>query len=314
MEKAIERFLTAKRAENGSPCTVRAYRSDLFELMQFIGPHQGPRQLSRDIIRGFLAFLHGRGVAKTSIVRKLAAIRSFTKWLCEERILSDDVSDRIDALQGPRRPHTLPNVPSIEEMATLLDGDFPTAFPERDRLILELLYGDGLRVAEVVGINLEDLRPEQRAILIHGKGKKDRLVPFNPHSAAALAVYTKKRRGMVRRGKIKSRALLLSVSPKSYMEQRKGKALNVRSVGRMLNQMTNARGLQRMHPHLLRHACATHLLENRCPLEVISQLLGHANLDTTAQYAQVSTRLMLSAYKAAHPHAKAGVGVKKGTD
>jgi site-specific recombinase XerD len=191
-------------------------------------------------------------------------------------------------------------------MAVLLDrGDFPTAFPERDKLLCELMYGAGLRVSEVAHIMVDDLRPEQNAILIHGKGgpygknAKHRLVPLNPYSQKALDAYLIARSSLAETRKLETQALFFGLRNNEAHS-----AISVRSVFRMLLHMTKVRGLQRMHPHLLRHACATHMLDNGCPLDVIAQILGHDNLDVTAHYAQVSTRLMMDTYNAAHPHAK----------
>src|SRR5882724_4045118 len=193
MKDAIERFLLAKRSENASPCTIRAYRADLEDLSKFIGIQQGPELLSREIVRGFLAMLHKRGAIKTTASRKLSAIKSFVRWLASEEIIGDDAFQKLITIKRPKLPDTLPDVPSKEEMAALLDGgDFPTAFPARDKLLCELMYGAGLRVSEAAHITLDDLRPEQSVILIHGKGgpygksARPRLVPLNPHSQKAL--------------------------------------------------------------------------------------------------------------------------------
>jgi site-specific recombinase XerD len=308
MKEAIDRFLLCKRAENASPCTIRAYRADLEDLSNFIGNEQGPEQLSREIVRGFLALLYRRGAPEITAARKLSAIKSFVAWLGSEQIIDESNFDRITAIKRPKTPDTLPDVPSQEEMKILLDGgDFPTAFPERDRLLLELMYGDGLRVSEVAHIKLDDLRPEQNAILINGKGgpygksAKYRLVPLNPKSQEALDAYLIKREKMATVNGVRSQALFFAVRDRyAGMEQR---PINVRSVHRMLLHITKVRGLPPMHPHTLRHAAATHMLDNGCPLDVISQILGHDSLDVTAHYAQVSTRLMMQTYNAAHPHA-----------
>ena len=241
-------------------------------------------------------------------MRKFAAIKSFSEWLRNEEVLDDDTYQKIVLIKRPKLPDTLPDVPSWEEMRILRDGDFPTAFPERDKLLLELLYGSGLRVSEAANIKLEDLRPEQRGILIHGKGgmfgkaSKERLVPLNPYSQGALDVYLAKRSKFIERAKRQTQALFFAVRNR-YVGDGKLQSINVRSVGRMLMQMTKVRGLQPLHPHLLRHACATHMLDNSCPLDVIAEILGHDNLDVTAHYAQVSTRLMMAAYNSAHPYA-----------
>jgi integrase/recombinase XerC len=309
MKDAIDRFLLSKRAENASPCTIRAYRADLKDLSNFIGHEQGPEQLSREIVRGFLALLHRKGALKTTAGRKLSAIKSFVRWLRGEEILVEETFEKIATIKRPKMPDTLPDVPSQEEVSVLLDGgDFPTAFPERDRLLLELMYGSGLRVSEVAQIRLDDLRPEQNAILINGKGgpygksAKHRLVPLNPKSRSALDVYLIERQQVVTRNHIETQALFFPIRNR-YSPAKRG-SLNVRSVHRMLLYITSVRGLPAMHPHLLRHACATHMLDNGCPLDVISHILGHDSLDVTAHYAQVSTRLMMKEYGRAHPHAR----------
>ena len=312
MNEAIETFLLSKRSENSSPCTIRAYRADLLELSKFIGTEQGPECLSREIVRGFLALLYRKGAEPTTAVRKLASIKSFIRWLRGEEIMREENFERIITIKRLKLPDTLPDVPSQKEMSILLDGgDFPTAFPERDRLLLELMYGSGLRVSEAAQIRLEDLRPEQRAILINGKGgpygknAKHRLVPLNPKSQKALDAYLVEREKAVRKNKLQTHAMFFAV--RNRYNANAGDPINVRSIHRMLLQITKMRGLQPMHPHLLRHACATHMLDNGCPLDVISHILGHDSLDVTAHYAQVSTRLMMQTYRSAHPHAKVGI-------
>ncbi len=308
MTEAIDRFLLAKRAENASPNTIRAYRADLSELSAFIGVQQRPEQLTRDMVRSFLAILHHGGKAKTSANRKLSAIKSFVGWLRSDGIILDDNFDKIATIKRPKSPSVLPDVPSQEQMSILLDGDFPTAFPQRDRLLLELLYGSGLRVSEAAQIKLQDLRPEQNAILIHGKGgpygksAKFRLVPLNARSRAALDVYLVEREKIVIKRKLETDVLFFPVRDR-YSRGKQG-SLNVRSVHRILLHIAKLRGLSPMHPHLLRHACATHMLDNGCPLDVIGTILGHQDLDVTAHYAQVSTRLMMKEYNRAHPCAE----------
>jgi site-specific recombinase XerD len=245
--------------------------------------------------------------------QRAAAIKSFIRWLRGEGIIGEETFEKIITVKRPKTPDTLPDVPSEQEMKILLDGgDFPTSFPERDRLLLELMYGSGLRVSEAAHIRLEDLRPEQSAILINGKGgpygknAKYRLVPLNPKSREALAAYLAERNRVVNKKKTETTALFFRVRGKFAHTKSAGSALpiNVRSIHRMLLQITKVRGLPPMHPHLLRHACATHMLDHGCPLDVISHILGHDNLDVTAHYAQVSTRLMMKEYRSAHPHAK----------
>ena len=237
MRDYIGEFLTSRRAENSAPNTIRAYAGDLQQVAQFVGSEDWAEKLTRTVVRGFVAW-SGRKTAATSVGRKLHALKAFTSWLRTEGILSDDVWHGITSLHQPRKANKLPDVPSQEEMASLLDGPFPSAFPERDRLLLLLMYGDGLRVSET--------------------------------NAA--------------------------VQP-----------INVRSIHRMLLLMTSLRGLQPMNPHLLRHAAATHMLENDCPLDLIAKVLGHDNIDITAHYAQVTTRLMMKNLQCGASACAAGV-------
>jgi integrase/recombinase XerC len=304
MRKAIEDFLLAKKAEASSPNTIKAYRDDLAQLVAFVGEGQGLAVLTRTVLRAYLASLIRQKYLNASIRRKTGVLRSFFRWLHAEQRISESFYLEAISVKGPKRTESLPDVPSVEEIALLLDGDFPTAFPQRDRLILELLYGAGLRVSEAAHISLDDLRPEQNAILIHGKGghygkaAKLRVVPINPYVEKALRPYLALRAKVLERRKLNLRALFFGLAGKHSEGP-----LSTRSVHRMLLHMTEVRGLQPMHPHLLRHACATHMLDNGAPLDVIQHLLGHDNIEITAHYAQVSTRLMMSAYNHAHPHA-----------
>jgi site-specific recombinase XerD len=307
MREAIEHFLIAKKAEASSPNTIRAYRGDLTEVVAFVGEGHDITVLTRAVLRAYLALLSRQEYSRSSIGRKLAVLRSLMRWLRSDGRISESSYLEAMSVRGPKPSKRLPDIPSVEEIALLLDGDFPTAFPARDRLILELLYGAGLRVSEAAHLTLDDFQPEQNAILIHAKGghygkaAKLRLVPMNPHVEDVLRPYLCLRDMMVKRRKLRTNALFFAVSPNG-----KDAPITSRSVHRMLLRMTKVRGLQPMHPHLLRHACATHMLDNGAPLDVIQDLLGHDNIEITAHYAQVSTRLMMSAYNAAHPHAKAG--------
>lgn len=307
MQEAIDRFMYTLRAQAASPNTIKGYREDLEYLSRFVGVQQQASCLTHTIVRAHLAFLMRHGMAPASIRRKLAAIKMFSRWLHLEELLDGDTYDTIRKLRGPKLPTILPDIPNVEDITRLLEGEFPTAFPQRDRLILELLYGAGLRVNEAAKLTLQDFRPEQRAIRIHGKGgmygkaAKERLVPTNPYIQAALDAYLPARERFIREQNIDSDSLFIAVRNR-YHEKGTRPAISDRSVRRVLLFMCELRGLQPMWPHLLRHACATHLLDNGCPLDVIKEILGHDNLDITAHYAQVSTRTMLNAYNSAHPH------------
>ena len=272
-------------------------------MAQFVGSEDWAEKLTRTVVRGWVAW-YGRKAAATTVGRSLHALKASTSWLPTEGVLSDDVCYGITSLQQPRKAEKLPDVPSQEEMATLLNGDFPTAFPERDRLLLLLMYGDGLRVSEAANLKLDDFRPEQNAFLINGKGgmygkaAKQRLVPPNGIVREALDNY------LIARAKaLRVQTNVLFFAMRNRYALKTIEPISARSIRRMLLYMTEARGLQPMHPHLLRHACATHMLKNDCPLDVIAKVLGHDNIDITAHYAQVTKRLMRT-YNAAHPHAR----------
>jgi integrase/recombinase XerC len=195
-------------------------------------------------------------------------------------------------------PKKLPRVPTIEEMNHVLDGQMPevAAFPERDRLMLELLYGCGIRNSELVGIHLEDIRLSSAAILIRGKGKKERYVPFGDSVRTALAGYLPVRLRVLAEHRKNSPALLIN---------RRGGRLSTRSVGRIVKKIAVAKGLSPdVHPHTLRHAFGTHMLEEGADLRAIQEMLGHERLSTTQRYTQLSIKQVLEVYDQTHPRAK----------
>ena len=210
------------------------------------------------LIRGYLSNLYERGLSKTSVARALAALRSLYKWLAQE----GEVEQNPAALVAtPKLPKKLPRVPTIEEVNTVLDAEMPecSAFRERDQVILELLYGCGIRNSELIGINLDDLHWSQQVVLVRGKGKKERYVPFGDSAAAAVHTYCQRDSGCwARRRRTAERALLINL---------RGSRLTTRSVGRIVKQIAVARGLSPdVHPHTLRHAFGTHMLEEGADL------------------------------------------------
>ncbi|MGH8632086.1 MAG: tyrosine-type recombinase/integrase, partial [Burkholderiales bacterium] len=216
-------------------------------------------------------------------------------WLAREGVVEQNPAALVAT---PRLPKKLPRVPTVEEINTVLDGSMPerAAFPERDRVLLELLYGCGIRNSELVGLDLDDIRWSQEALLVRGKGRKERIVPFGDAAKGALAVYLPLRNEkLVAAGK-GTRALLIN---------RRGGRLTTRSVGRIVKQIAIAKGLSPdVHPHTLRHAFGTHMLEEGADLRAIQELLGHERLATTQRYTQLSVRHVLSVYDKTHPRAK----------
>src|SRR5580692_2329522 len=185
--KAVADFLRYLGEKNASAHTRRAYTSDLEQFAAYAGPRKW-KEIDHITIRGFLSQLYEKGLSKTSVARSLAAVRSLYRWLAQEGVVEQNPAKLVAT---PKLPKKLPRVPTIEEMNTVLDGAMPAiaAFPERDRLLFELLYGCGIRNSELVGINLEDISLSNEAILIRGKGKKERYVPFGGSALAALSVY-----------------------------------------------------------------------------------------------------------------------------
>src|SRR5665811_207672 len=284
VEKAVADFLRHLRERNASPHTIKAYSGDLANFAAYAGS-RGWKSIDHIVIRGFLSKLYEKGLGKTSVARSLA----------REGIVEQNPAKLVAT---PRLPKRLPRVPTIEEMNSVLDGQMPrvAAFPERDLLMLELLYGCGIRNSELTGINLDDIRLSAEAILIRGKGKKERYVPFGGSAKSALAGYLPARQAMLAEIRKNSSALLIN---------QRGGRLTTRSVGRIIKKIAVAKGLSPdVHPHTLRHAFGTHMLEEGADLRAIQELLGHERLATTQRYTQLSMKHVLQVYDQTHPRAK----------
>jgi integrase/recombinase XerC len=294
VERAVADFLRHLRESNASPHTIKAYRGDLANFSAYAGS-RGWKQIDHIAIRGFLSQLYEKGLSKTSVARSLAAVRSLYKWLAREGVVEQNPAKLVAT---PKLPQKLPRVPTIEEMNSVLDGQMPevAAFPERDRLMLELLYGCGIRNSELTGINLDDIRLSAEAILIRGKGKKERYVPFGGSAKSALAAYLPARQAVLAEARKNAAALLIN---------HRGGRLTTRSVGRIIKKIAVAKGLSPdVHPHTLRHAFGTHMLEEGADLRAIQELLGHERLATTQRYTQLSMKHVLQVYDQTHPRAK----------
>ncbi len=317
IEEHIADFLRSLRERNSSPNTILAYTKDLRTFVEYLsGSVVGPTQAkeacmghqdhtARDIdwsdidhvrIRGYLSHLYERGLGKTSVARHLAALRSLYKWLAREGVVEQNPAALVAT---PKLPKKLPRVPTIEEMNSVFTGEMPdaAAFPERDRMIFELLYGCGIRNQELTDINLDDIRLSNEIILIRGKGKKQRYVPFGDALKAALASYLPARQKLFADKKKKpARGLLVNL---------RGGRLTTRSIGRIVKQIAVARGLSPdVHPHTLRHAFGAHLLEEGADLRAIQEMLGHERLSTTQRYTQLTMKHVLDVYDKTHPRAK----------
>jgi integrase/recombinase XerC len=292
--KAVADFLRHLRERNASLHTLKAYSGDLANFSAYCSS-RGWDQIDHIAIRGFLSKLYEKGLSKTSVARSLAAVRSLYRWLGREGVVEQNPAKLVAT---PKLPKKLPRVPTIEEMNSVLDGQMPetAAFPERDRLMLELLYGCGIRNSELTGINLDDIRLSAEAILIRGKGKKERYVPFGDSAKSALAAYIPARQAVLSGRRKNSPALLIN---------QRGGRLTTRSVGRIIKKIAVAKGLSPdVHPHTLRHAFGTHMLEEGADLRAIQELLGHERLATTQRYTQLSMKHVLQVYDQTHPRAK----------
>ncbi|HYN15941.1 MAG TPA: tyrosine-type recombinase/integrase [Terriglobales bacterium] len=294
VHKVTARFLRSLRERNASAHTIKAYTGDLGKFAAYVGD-AGWKHIDHMRIRGFLSHLYDRGLSKTSVARALAAVRSLYRWLAREGVVEQNPAALVAT---PRLPKKLPRVPTIEEMNTVLDGEMPelAAWAERDRLIFELLYGCGIRNSELVGIDLDDVSWSGEAILVRGKGRKERYVPFGDAVKSALATYLPARQQKLAERKQSTRALLVNL---------RSTRLTTRSVGRIVKRIAVAKGLSPdVHPHTLRHAFGTHLLEEGADLRAIQEMLGHERLSTTQRYTQLSMKHVLAVYDQTHPRAK----------
>jgi integrase/recombinase XerC len=308
VERATDDFLRHLRERNASPHTIKAYSGDLDTFAAYIGTRAWT-SIDHIAIRGFLSRLYDKGLSKTSVARALAAVRSLYRWLAQEGVVEQNPAKLVST---PRLPKKLPRVPTIEEINAVLDAKMPeiASFPERDRLMFELLYGCGIRNSELVGINLDDISVSNEAILIRGKGKKERYVPFGGSALAALSVYLPWRQQLLltlrntSRNAIATNATPAKVTPALLVNQRGGR-LTTRSVGRIVKRIAVAKGLSPdVHPHTLRHAFGTHMLEEGADLRAIQELLGHERLATTQRYTQLSVKHVMTVYDQTHPRAK----------
>ena len=303
MTELIERYIHYLQYErNASPHTVRNYRSDLEQFRKFLIQHSADDEIpiaSVDAlrIRAYLAHLFEKEKQKSSIARKLSAVRAFFKFLMRDRVIAENPSK---AVSTPKVVRPLPRIMTEEEMNEFLNriaegaatGD---AALVRDRAILELLYASGLRVSELVGLDLRRVNFGDGMVLVRGKGNKERIVPFGSKARDAINAYLPVRERTLHENKKSSGALFLN---------RRGGRLTARSVDRLLKKY--ARQLLpnlQVSPHGLRHAFASHLLAEGADLRAIQEMLGHKSLATTQKYTQVSIKQLMDVYDKAHPKA-----------
>jgi integrase/recombinase XerC len=296
MTKDVNAFLEDLQHRRGlSAHTVKNYRSDLFQFTAFVAESFGIERLDEvDVlaIRAFLAELHQRGIARASIARKLASIRTLFRYLVREGKIEQNPARLVST---PRLDHRIPARMEQTEVERLLDcPDSASQLGRRDRAMLELLYATGVRVGELVAVDLSRLDRDNNLVRVVGKGGKERIVPFGDVASEAIELYLRDRLELVRRGR-GTDALFLNA---------RGGRLTARSVGRLLERYLRDAALKSsLSPHSLRHAFATHLLERGCDLRSIQELLGHQSLSTTQKYTNLSTQRLLDVYGKTHPKA-----------
>jgi len=298
---------------NVSPHTLRAYDTDLHQLLTSLAAQGNIRpsdvptvRFNTDGVRTFLAELNERGNSRASAARRLAAFRTFARYLVREGLIGDDPTALIGA---PRQQRGLPEYLAADETTKLLDApDVSTVAGRRDRAILELFYASGLRLSELVDLDLEDVNLSSRIVRVRGKGGKERLVPFNRPAAAAIRSMLKDVAG---RAPVAERAPR-NPTPATRQARRRqalflnlrGRRITTRSVDRIVRRYVRAAAIARgISPHALRHTFATHLLQAGADLRAIQDLLGHARLSTTQRYTHLDVARLLSVYKSAHPRA-----------
>jgi integrase/recombinase XerC len=299
VEEALGEYLRHLALEkNASAHTVKSYREDLTQAVEFFRTRLGnetpkPEQLTTRLLRAHLAWLSEQGYARSTIGRRLAAIRSWCRFLCRQGTLS---ANPALGLRGPRQEKRLPHFVSREDMTRLLEtppGDSPLG--QRDRAILETLYSAGLRVSELTGLDVEDVELSEGMARVRGKGRKERLALLGPPAVEAIQRWLLERQSLAGPRANTQPALFLN---------RSGTRLSTRSVGRLLEKYLAQAGLDpRTSPHTLRHSFATHLLDGGADIRSVQELLGHRSLATTQVYTHVSTQRLRDSYHKAHPRA-----------
>ena len=292
MKKELEAFLEyLKHEKNASPHTIVSYQRDLKQLAVYLKKKNiSLKRTDNVVLRGFLATLYEKRNKKSTVARKLAAIRSFFQFCIRKRWLEDNPAK---VVATPKQEKPVPSFLSEEDMEQFLDiPKTRRPLDLRDKSILELLYATGSRVSELVGIDLEDINFEERLIRVRGKGKKERLVPFGKIAEQSLELYIRAR-SLIHKGQIDENALFLNY---------RGDRITSRSVERVVDKYIRFSAMRRkISPHSLRHSFASHLLSRGADLRVIQELLGHESLATTQKYTHLDLKQLIDVYKKSHP-------------
>jgi integrase/recombinase XerC len=296
LARQTERYLAELERTGLSPHTLRAYAADLARFLEYLSPPDlsppEPQAIDTLILREWLSSLYRDELTPVTIRRKLAAVRGLFRFLYREGAIPVNAARLV---RTPKAPKTLPEVPSEEQVNTLIDavaaGEIERPHPARDRAIFELLYGCGLRISELAGLNLDDLDRGEGWLRVRGKGKKERQVPVPRKAAEALESYLAGRPVVP-----DERAVFLNHRKRRLSDR------GIRGIVKLY--ATLLAGDPSLHPHSFRHAYATHLLADGADLRAIQELLGHARLSTTQKYTQVSLTDLMAVYDKAHPRAK----------
>lgn len=292
IKKEIQQFLLyLKHEKNASPHTINNYRRDLEQFSAYLSTRKvSLKEIDHRVLRGFLAKLYQKQDKKSTVSRKLAAIRSLFQFCIKKKWLEDNPAKLVST---PRQDKPVPSFLSEEEMTRFLElpeSDKPLDL--RDKSLLELLYATGVRVSELVGINVPDVNFSDQLIRVKGKGKKERIVPFGEPARNSLQDYFRVRRTL-NKGKIDEEAVFLNF---------RGERLTTRSVERIVAKYIRRTAMQRkVSPHSLRHSFASHLLSRGADLRVIQELLGHESLATTQKYTHLDLKRLLDVYRKNHP-------------
>ena len=305
MKAHIEEFRKYLIGEkNASPHTVSSYLRDIRQFQSFLeesrhacdesGIHLN--QLDRTAVRSYMGYLYDRSNSGATMGRKLSSLSTFFKFLCREGHLKTNFAKTIPL---PKKENKLPAYLSVEEMFRLLDLPDKNTFPgARDRAILELFYSTGIRISELVGLCLENIRLEQRTIKVLGKGNKERMLPMGKKTSEAVSEYLKYRNDHIRKHKTASTTSRLILN-------HRGRGISVRGVRKIVARyLLNTRVSGNASPHSLRHSFATHMLDAGADLRTIQEMLGHASLSTTQKYTHLTIDRLTETYDKTHPRAK----------
>lgn len=298
MDTLVAEYMDHLSVERGASAnTIDAYRRDLAEYASFLDRRglTRPDEVSRDDVLAFTVTLRERQMAPSSIERKLSAVKGFHRFLVREGITENHPTARVPL---PKVPDRLPEVVSLDAVGALLSQPFPDGpVGLRDRAILEVLYGCGLRVGELVGLDTLDVELDHGHLRVLGKGDKERLVPLAGMASTALAAYLRTGRSALR-----TRRSLGPATSAVFLSQR-GSRLSRQAVYAMVRSYGAAVGIEGLHPHTLRHSFATHLLEGGADLRALQEMLGHSDISTTQVYTHVDRRHIREEYLSTHPRA-----------